>query len=158
MRRAVDGVTKAEMRRVHRKRRIFQCRQCIIDTRRCIVHGRDIDGHGIGGRVDINAAIRRTAAILYLEPECIIGSTIGIRRRRKAQEGNIRKADQLVCRNRSRCRRADRKAQRAIHGQCRNPHAVQRIGRAVIDIGQAKMSCVEGKNRIFKRRHRVIDP
>ena len=103
---------------------------------RRVVHRRDVDGHGLRRRIEINPAIAGAAVVLHLERELSVVVAVGIRGRREHQLAgrDVGDADELAGRDRNPV-----VGQRAGARQGRDLHRQQAVGRSVVRIAEPEV-------------------
>ncbi len=141
-------IGKAEVRRGEGVNRVFQQRDGGIRARGRVVHRSHVDGHRVGGLVEVDAAQRRAAVILNLEGESGItrASTVGHGREGQQATVDIGDRNALACRDGNAVQ-----AQRAGARQRRDGDRRQGIRRGVVRVGKAEVRGGEGIGCIFQQ-------
>jgi len=78
--RAVVRIGEAEVRRGEYIRRVFRQDHRVGGAHRGMIWAgfRHVEGHGLGGRIQIRAAVGRAAVVLHLEGEAGVGAAIAV--------------------------------------------------------------------------------
>ena len=153
VRRSVGGIGETEIGNGKRVSGIFERGDRLVGARRRIVHRGHVDRHRARRGVEIHAAVRGAAVVLYLERETGVARAAGIRRRRELEVAgrDVRRRDKLI---------ADHRHARQFQAACRRQGSnldVEQIVRGAIDgIREAEVGNTERERGVFERSHRIV--